>query len=124
MTAVGASMFGHPVWPQAYNDFVHAADHATWVCEPMTEVDYDLVGVPEGGPAANFVRDGLAGKEGSWKRYAIPDVQRDNVLAMLMLLHVHVRCVVEPFDGDDDDIVEEVSSASTHVALSSSGAAS
>ena len=29
-----------------------------------------------------------------------------------------VRCVVEPFDGDDDDVVKEVSSASASVALS------
>ena len=27
VTAVGVGMFGHPVWPWAYNNFVHAADH-------------------------------------------------------------------------------------------------
>ena len=56
--------------------------------------------------------------------YVIPDVQRDNVFAMLTLLHMHVTCVVEPFDEDDDDVVEEVNSASACVALLSSGAGS
>ena len=55
MTAVGASMLGCAVWPQAYNDFVHAADCATWVRDWLAEVDYDQVGVPEGGPALKFV---------------------------------------------------------------------
>ena len=26
ITAVGASVFGSPVWPRAYHDFVHAVD--------------------------------------------------------------------------------------------------
>ena len=82
------------------------------------------VGVPEGGLALNFVRDVLVGEEGSWQMYVVPNVQQDNVLAMLTLLHLHVRCVVEPYDGDDDYIVKEVSSASAHVALLSSGAGS
>ncbi len=55
VTAVGASMFGHPVWPQAYNEFVHAVDRATWVHNWLDEVDYNPVGVPEGGPALRFV---------------------------------------------------------------------
>ncbi len=53
-TAVGASMFGRPVWPQAYTEFIHAADHATWVRDWLAEVDYNLVSVPEGGPASNL----------------------------------------------------------------------
>ena len=60
----------------------------------------------------------LARVDNLWRTYSIPEVQRDNALAMLTLLHVHVRCVVESVDGDDDDIVEEVSSASTSVVLS------
>ena len=94
VAAVGASML-----PQAYNDFFHSADRATWVRERMTEVDYDLVGVPEGGPALNSVRDVLAGMEDSWRMHAIHNVQRDNVLAMLRLLQTRMRCVVEPLMG-------------------------
>ena len=108
VAAVGASVFGHPVWPQAYNAFIQAADRASWVREKLAEVDYDPVGVPEGGPAAGFVRDVMAGEEEVWRSYAIPDAQRDNVLAMLTLLHVPVRCVVESVNGDDD-IAAEVS---------------
>ena len=84
ITAVGASVFGHPVWPRAYNDFIHAADRATWVCNRLAEVNYDPVGVPEGGPALNFVRDVLAVVEDSWRLYAIPNMQRDSVFATLM----------------------------------------
>ena len=111
VAAVGASVFGRPVWPQAYNAFIQAADRATWVRERLAEVDYDPVGVPEGGPAARFIRDVMAGEEEVWRWYAIPDAQRDNVLAMLTLLHVPVRCVVESVDGDDD-IAAEVSAVS------------
>ena len=50
----------------------------------------------------------MAGEEEVWQSYSIPDAQRDNVLAMLTLLHVPVRCVVESVDGDDD-IAAEVS---------------
>ena len=35
--------------------------------------------------------------------------QWDNVLTMLMLLHMPIRCIVEPWGGDDDNVVEEVS---------------
>ena len=111
VVAVGASVFGRPVWPQVYNAFIQAADRATWVRERLAEVDYDPVGVPEGGPAARFVRDVMAGEEEVWRSYAIPDAQCDNVLAMLTLLHVPVRCVVESVDGDDD-IAAEVSAVS------------
>ncbi len=107
VTAVGTSVFGCPVWPQAYNEFIQVADRATWVRERLAEVNYDPVGVPEGGPAAGFVRDMMAGDEEVWRSYAIPDVQRNNVLAMLMLLHVPVRCVVESVNGDDDIAAEE-----------------
>ncbi len=48
-----------------------------------------------------FVRDMMAGGEKSWQSYAITDAQCDSVLAMLMLLNVPVRCVVESVDGDD-----------------------
>ena len=55
VAAVGASVFGRPVWPQAYNEFIQAANRAMWVRERLAEVDYDPVGVPEGGPASRFV---------------------------------------------------------------------
>ena len=55
VTAVGASVLGCPIWPQVYNEFIQAADRATWVCERLAEVDYDPAGVPEGGPAVRFV---------------------------------------------------------------------
>ena len=113
---MGASVFGRPIWPQAYNEFIQAADRATWVRERLAEVDYDPVGVPEGGPASRFVRDVMAGNEESWWSYAIPDVQHDSVLAMLTLLYVPVRCVVESVDGDDD-IAAEVSVVQCRVAL-------
>ncbi len=54
VTAVGASMFGWPVWPQAYNEF-HVADRTTWVRDRLAKVDYNPVGVPEGGPTSRFV---------------------------------------------------------------------
>ena len=82
------------------------ADRATWVHSRLAEVDYDPAGVLEGGPALNFVRDVLAGSENSWLSYAIPDAQHDSVLAMLTLLHVPVRCVIESVDGDDDIAAE------------------
>ena len=37
VTAVGASMFGCPVWPQAYYEF-HVADRTTWVRDRLAEV--------------------------------------------------------------------------------------
>ena len=49
VTAVGASVFGRPVWPSAFHDFVHAMDRREWVRERMTWVNFDLVGVSEGG---------------------------------------------------------------------------
>ncbi len=55
VAAVGASVFGRPVWPQVYNEFIQAADRATWVQERLAEVDYNPVGVPEGGPASRFI---------------------------------------------------------------------
>ena len=110
VTAVGASVFGCPVWPQVYNDFVHAVDLAAWVHNRLAQVNYDLIGVPEGGSASNFVRHMLVGVEDLWWVYATPDDQQDNVLALLTLLHMPVRCVVEPEGGDEDNVVEEVSS--------------
>ena len=58
----------------------------------------------------------MAGGEESWQSYAIPDAQRDSVLAMLTLLLVPVWCVVESVDGDDN-IVAEVSVVQCRVAL-------
>ena len=55
VTAVGTNVFGHPVWPQAYIKFIQAADQAMWVRERLAEVDYNPVGVPEGGPTSRFV---------------------------------------------------------------------
>ena len=66
VNAVGASVFGHPMWPQAYNEFVHAVDCAMWVHDRLAEVNYNQVGVPEGGPASIFVRDVLVGSEDLW----------------------------------------------------------
>ena len=66
--------------------------------------------MPEGSPASAFVRDGGACIENSWRLYLIPGGQRNNALAMLSLLHMHVRCVVVPQSGDDMDAVEEVGS--------------
>ncbi len=111
VAAVGTSVFRRPVWPQAYNAFIQAADRATWVREQLAEVNYDPVGVPEGGPASRFVQDVMAGAEEVWRLYAIPDAQNASVLAMLTLLHVPVRCVVESVDGDDD-IAAKVSAVS------------
>ncbi len=53
----------------------------------------------------------MAGEEEVWRLYAIPDVQSDNMLTMLTLLHVPVRCAVESVDGDDD-IAAKVSAIS------------
>ena len=53
----------------------------------------------------------MVGDEEVWRSYAIPDAQCDSVLAMLTLLHVPVRCVVESVDRDDD-IAAEVSAIS------------
>ncbi len=58
----------------------------------------------------------MAGGEDSWRLYVIPGAQRDSVLAMLMLLHVPVQCVVESVGGDDD-IAAEVSVYLCRVAM-------
>ena len=108
ITAVGASVFGRPVWPSAFHDFVHAIDREAWVRERLTQVDFKLVGVLEGGPSV-FLRDVIMSRvDSSWCSYAIPGDQRDNTLAALALLHVPVRCVVMPHGGDEGDIEEEV----------------
>ena len=107
ITAVGASVFGRPVWPRAFHDFVHAIDRAAWVCERLTRVDFELVGVSEGGPSV-FLRDVMLRVDSSWCSYVIPGDQWDNTLAPLALLHVPVRCVVIPYGGDEGDIEEEV----------------
>ena len=107
ITAVGASVFGRPVWPRAFHDFVHAVDCEVWVCERLTWVDFELVGVSEGGPLV-FLRDVMSRVDSSWCSYAIPGDQRDNTLAALTQLHVPVRYVVVPDGGDEGDIKEEV----------------
>ena len=108
LTAVGASVFGHPVWPQAYGDFVGAADCAAWICNRQAQVDFDPIGVPEGSPAFDFVRRMLARHEGSQRDCGIPVARQDNALAMLTLLHMPVRCIIKPEGGDDDNVVKEV----------------
>ena len=57
----------------------------------------------------NFVRHMLTSVEKSWQIYAIPDDQWDNVLALLTLLHMPMRCIIKPKGGDEEDVVEEVS---------------
>ena len=66
--------------------------------------------MPEWSPASAFVRDVGACIEYSWRVYSIPGGQWNNALAMLSLLHMHVRCVVVPQSRDDTDAVEEVGS--------------
>ena len=44
------------MWPSAFHDFVHAIDCEAWVHERLTRVDFELVGVLEGGPSV-FLRD-------------------------------------------------------------------
>ncbi len=107
ITAVGASVFGRPVWPSAFHDFVHAIDREAWVRERLTRVDFELVGVSEGGPSV-FLRDVMSRVDSSWCSYAIPGDQRDNTLAALTLLHVLVRCIVVPYGRDEGAIEEEV----------------
>ena len=85
VTAVGASVFGYPVWPQAYNDFVHVVDCAAWVHERLAQADFDPIGVTESSLASQFVRHMLACVEES-RGDAVPVDQQNNVLAMLMLL--------------------------------------
>ena len=63
----------------------------------------------ERSPASYLVRHVLACVEESWREYAILLEQWDNVLTMLMLLHMPIRCIVEPWGGDDDNVTEEVS---------------
>ena len=55
-----------------------------------------------------FVRHVLAHVDESWRMYRVCLDQRNNMLAMLTLLHVPVQCVVRPHGGDDNDIVKEV----------------
>ena len=50
-----------------------------------------------GSPVLHFVRDVVTCIEESWCEYTISVDQQDNVLAMLTLLHMHIRCIiVEP----------------------------
>ena len=107
ITAVGASMFGRPVWPSAYHDFVHAMDRVAWVRDRLMRADFELVAVPEGG-AFRFLRDVMMRVEGSWRSYAVPEDQRDKTLAALALLHIPVKCIVVPHGGGEDDVEEEV----------------
>ena len=72
------------------------------------QANFDQINVPER-TALNSVRHMLAIVEESWWLYAIPDDQQDNLLAMLTLLHMPMRCVVEPKGGNGDNVVEEVS---------------
>ena len=82
MTAVGASVFGHPMWPHAYYDFVCAVDHEVWIQERLVQADFKTIGVSEGSPAMAFVRDMLARVDNLWCMYSIPEDQQDNALAM------------------------------------------
>lgn len=109
VTAVGASKFGRPVWSPVYNYFVHAADHAAWVHDRLTQANFHPIGVPEGSSALSFVQDVLARNEWLWQSYAIPVAQRDNALARLALLHMPMRCIIKCEGGDEDDVEEEVS---------------
>ena len=77
----------------------------------LTQVDFNPVGVPAGRPALRFVRDVVACIKESWWEYPFLADQRDNALAMLTILHVLVRCIIEPDGGDKDDAKEEVSPA-------------
>lgn len=63
VTAVGATVFGHPVWPRALYDFVRVVDRDGWVCERLGVADFEIVGMPEGSTAAMFVGDVLVGVE-------------------------------------------------------------
>ena len=107
ITAVGASVFGRPVWPSAYHDFVHAIDRVAWVRDRLMRADFELVAVPEDG-AYMFLREVMTRVESSWHLYAVPKDQRDNTLAALALLHLPVKCVVMPHGGGEDDVEEEV----------------
>ena len=118
VTAVGASVFGRPVWPGAYHDFVHAVDREVWVWGRLVEANFKRMDMPKGSLASAFVRDMVARIENSWRMYLIPEGQRDNALAMLALLHMRVRCVVVPQSGDEADAMEEVGS---HPVLSRRG---
>ncbi len=83
-------------------------DRDAWVCKRLSQADFVPVGVPAWGPASYFIRHVLAHVDELWLAYVVPVDQWDNVLAMMTLLHMPVH-VVEPHGGDDDDVVEEVS---------------
>lgn len=51
-----------------------------------------------------FLDDVIACHDIAWGNYLIPDKQWNDVSAQLSLLHIHVRCIVEP---DHDDYCEE-----------------
>ena len=106
---MGATVSGRLVWPQAYHDFVYAADCATWFCDRLEWVNLDPIGVPERSLASYFVRHMLALNKELWQDFTIQMEQRDNELAMLMLIHMPVRCIVKPQGGDGNDVAEEVS---------------
>ena len=71
--------------------------------------------MPAESPALHFVRDVVVHIKESWQEYTIPADRHDNVLAMLSLLHMHVRCVIKPNGGDEDNVEEEVSPAGVSV---------
>ncbi len=48
VTAVGASVLGRPVWPQAYHDFVRAVDREVWVWERLGEATSRLLACRRG----------------------------------------------------------------------------
>ena len=100
-------MFGRPVWSSAYHDFVHVIDRETWVRGRLMRADFKQVGVPGGG-AFRFLRVVMTCVKSSLRSYAVPEDQRDNTLAALVLLHMPVKCVVVPHGGGEDDVEVEV----------------
>lgn len=61
------------------------------------------------GTAAQWFHNNvLAHRNCSWGEYHVPVEQCNYVLAQLTLLHMHVKCIVNPEDGMDD-AEEEVS---------------
>ena len=98
-TAVNVSAFGRPVWPRLLHESVGVEDRAEWVRERLWWADYMPNDVLAATTGQRFMDDVMARCDIAWGKYRIPTGQQDDVLAQLSLLHIRVRCIVEPDHG-------------------------
>lgn len=96
MIVIQVSVFHHLVWPHVLHKFVEAKDRWAWLQKRELHVDFVPNRVVAGTVGWHFLDKDVQQFEDTWDLYQIPARQVDAVLAQLMLLHHHVRCMVDP----------------------------